>query len=334
MLIENVKEIVEREYGLFITSIEKIKNVYKIVTDKEIYALKVINYNFPHFLFILSAIKHLQHNDFKQTPQIIKTKRDEDYIKLLDKYAYLNPWVECKHCDYDIKDEVRIATINLAKLHKKSRGFQVSSKMKARIGWGRWIDDFTKKRLDILEFKDIIQNKKQKSEFDNIYLNSIPKELSRIDRSIKHLKDSKYFEKMIEEIKFKGFCHHDYANHNVLLGSNGSVNIIDFDYCILDTHMHDLCSLIIRVMKNGKWNVKYAIDILNWYDSIYQIKTDDINIMSAFIEFPQDFWQRGIQYYKEKQPWGEDFFVKKINKINIDKDMKQDFVDEFRSINY
>ena len=79
-------------------------------------------------------------------------------------------------------------------------------------------------------------------------------ELARSNRSIYNLCKSEYISKMKEEIKHRGFCHHDYAHHNVLIEKSGGVNIIDFDYCILDTHLHDLSSLLIRRMKNGKWS--------------------------------------------------------------------------------
>lgn len=45
------------------------------------------------------------------------------------------------------------------------------------------------------------------------------------------------------------FCHHDYANHNILIDSENQIYIIDFDYCMLDTKLHDLASILIRVMK-------------------------------------------------------------------------------------
>ena len=41
----------------------------------------------------------------------------------------------------------------------------------------------------------------------------------------------------------KRFCHHDFAHHNLLIDKQGEINVIDFDYCILDSHIHDLASL-------------------------------------------------------------------------------------------
>ena len=48
-----------------------------------------------------------------------------------------------------------------------------------------------------------------------------------------------------------------------------------------------------------------------------------------FIRFPQVFWQVGIQYYWEQQPWGEDFFIEKINRYLEDIDYREEFLEEY-----
>jgi hypothetical protein len=87
-------------------------------------------------------------------------------------------------------------------------------------------------------------------------------------------------------------------------------------------------------MKNGKWDIENAQQILDIYDSLYSLKSDDIPVMAAFMEFPQDYWQVGIQYYWEEQPWGEEFFLKKLSRTLEDSEEKQEFVNEFRTFSY
>jgi len=52
--------------------------------------------------------------------------------------------------------------------------------------------------------------------------------------------------------------------------------------------------------------------------------------MAAFMEFPQDYWQRGIQYYWEKKMWGEDFFLRKLKAYADDREERQEFINIFR----
>jgi CotS family spore coat protein len=329
--IQLIKHMLQENYNINnIDFIEKIKNVYKICVNKKQYCLKTIKYEYGHFAFIIAAIEHLQKKGFKNTPKIIKTKNNKNYIKIGSKYCYLTEWIIARECNYDNPIDIMLATEKLAQLHIKSRGFKVENYMKPRIGWFKWIETYKTRKNEILDFKYRICNKKVKSEFDIIYLKEIEKELKRADRSILNLINSEYIRKMKEDIYLKEFCHHDYAHHNILINKEKELNIIDFDYCILDSHLHDLCSLLIRVMKNGKWSIENANLILKKYDIINKLKYIDIPIMAAFMEFPQDYWQIGIQYYWEKQPWTEEFFIKKLNRIYDDKEEKQEFIDEFR----
>lgn len=329
-----IRRTLERNYNLEAVAIEKIKNVYKISTKQGVYCLKVVKYGIDHFLFILGAIKHLQNNGFYSTPPIIRNNNGLDYIKLENSNAFLTPWINARQCDYDNLYEVTLATSKLAEMHVKSQGFLLTENMKPRIGWYKWIDNFITKNDEILDFKRRIENKSKKSEFDLLYLKEMENQLEKADKAILNLSVSSYLEKMESEIEKHGFCHHDFAHHNVLIGENDNVNIIDFDFCILDSHLHDLSSLIIRVMKNGKWDIRNALHILNVYNSISTVDRLDIPIMAAFMEYPQEYWQIGIQYYWENQEWEEDFFLKKLNRIYEDEFDRQDFLEEFSILKY
>ena len=57
---ENLKNSIESNYDIKIKSLEKFKNSYKLESENTSYAIKIIKYDFGHFYFILSAIKHLQ----------------------------------------------------------------------------------------------------------------------------------------------------------------------------------------------------------------------------------------------------------------------------------
>lgn len=334
MELSQVAELISDFYELDASDIEKIKNVYKVKVSDNFYCLKTINYEYGHFLFILSAIKHLQSRGFDRIPEIIQNKYVEEYVRFEQGYAYLTPWINARESNYDNPFDLKNAAIKLSELHKYSRGFEITSDMKPRIGWFKWIDKFSERTEDIIRFKDIINEKTVKSEFDKLFVSEADEEIERARTAIENLCHSSYFDKMSKEIYNHGFCHHDYAYHNVLMGSDKKIDIIDFDYCILDSGLHDLGSLLLRAMKNCRWSMDRAIYILDAYSSVNEIENTDIPIMSAFMEFPQDFWQVGLQYYIEKQPWEEKYFEKKLLRYLDDRYEKEDFIEEFREFKY
>lgn len=329
MNIEEISKIVQYKYNITVDEIQKIKNVYRIRNTNDIYCLKVIKYEFPHFLFIYSAMKHLQKNGFKDVPKFIKTIQGEEYIKLGGNYAYLTHWLNAREANYDNPIDLKSAALKLAELHNYSEGFIRSKNMKPRYYWGMWISNFLTRKSEILKFKECILSKAKKSNFDKEYYEYLSDELVRCDKAINNLIKFDYINIMKEQELSNSFCHHDYANHNILINKDESISMIDFDYCILDTHLHDLGSLLIRRMKDGKWSIDNARYVLEYYDSVRKINQRDIPIIAAFIEFPQGYWQVGLQYYWENQPWEEEIFMKKLKRVLDDRFECEDFVEGF-----
>lgn len=327
--ILKIKSYVEEYYDLKIDKIEKVKNSYKISTKDEGYCLKVIKYEFSHFYFILSAMKHLQRNGFANIPKFIENKEKKEYGNIEGKYVYLTKWIPSRVSNYDNPLELAMVANELAKLHECSKGFNLDKNMEPRIGWFSWLKVFETRKNEILDFKNRISQKAYKSKFDLLYLDNIYSEVKRAEKSILGLQKNNYVKLMEQEVFKRSFCHHDYAHHNILVDNKQNINIIDFDYCILDSHLHDLCSLLIRTMKDGKWEKKKADLILNAYKSNMEVKEEEIPIIREFIRFPQAFWQIGLQVYWEQQPWGEEFFLNKLEKYLEDCEFREKFINSY-----
>ncbi|MDD6795497.1 MAG: CotS family spore coat protein [Clostridiaceae bacterium] len=325
----DVKDIIEENYSLNIKGVKKVKNTYRIETDEGEYCIKVIRYKFSHFYFILSAILYLQKRGFETIPPIIRANNGEYYIEFFGGYAYLTKWINARESNFDNPLELLMVSEKLAELHNSSEGFSFSRGMEPRIGWFSWINVFNTRKNEILDFQHRISQKAYKSKFDELYLSSINDEVERAEQAIELLKQSNYIKLMEKEVIKRGFCHHDYANHNILINSNSDIFIIDFDYCIMDTHLHDLSSLFIRSMKNGKWSKSKAELILKGYCKKKDVTREEMKIMKEFIRFPQSFWQIGLQMYWEMQPWSEEFFINKLNKYLKDREERENFIEEF-----
>lgn len=327
--ILEIKSYVEESYGLKADNIEKVKNSYKINTKDGGYCLKVIKYEFSHFYFILSAIKHLQRNGFNNIPEFIINKDKKEYGSVNGKYVYLTRWIPSRVSNYDNPLELEIVARELAKLHECSKGFTIEKNMKPRIGWFSWLKVFETRKNEILDFQNRISQKAYKSKFDLLYLDNVEKEIKRAEKSIAGLQKNNYVKLMEKEVFKRSFCHHDYAHHNILVDYNRKINIIDFDYCMLDSHLHDLCSLFIRTMKDGKWEKEKADLILRAYKNNMEVKDEEIPIIREFIRFPQTFWQIGLQVYWEQQPWGEEFFQNKLKKYLEDCEFREKFINSY-----
>ena len=319
---QQIIHLVEKNYDIKVYDYNKIKGVYKIFSDGIDYALKVVSYKFGHFNFIINAILHLKKSGLKFIPEIILTKDDKAYFECNNEYYYISKWISSRSSNYNDESELLKVVQNVAILHKFSEGFKVTKDMEPRIYWFNWLKNFYIRKNEIINFRDRIMQKANKDEFDLIYFNEVDKEIETAEKSILALYRSKYFEIMKKQVQKRGFCHHDLAEHNVLISQKNNIYFIDFDYCILDSYLHVLASIIIRSNKDGRWSEEKFNKIIKSYSYIQKITEAEKEIILAFIRFPQEFWQLGIQKYWEMQDYSEDIYLKKLINYLEDRDKK------------
>ncbi len=325
-------KLIEEAFGFKVKSYEKIKNIYRAETDKGTKCIKRAHMSPSFFFFIYTAVKHLIGNGFEG---VLPYNRALDgRICLQDgKYIYyVVDWLESRECKFKRDDDLKKAIKAAADLHKASIGYVPPEGAKPRVYYGRWIDKFSVKCIEMLEFSKSIEEKEYISEFDEIYAKHLNYYWQQGRESIELLGKSSYMDVMKVSKERGEFCHHDMANHNFIIAPDDKTYLIDFDYCIMDTRLHDLCSLIIRNMRYGQWNISKAYSILNEYSSHYTVEDKELEVMKAFITFPQDFWQVGLQYYVEKQPWTMDCFMMRLTRIVDDREMREKFLKEFQRL--
>lgn len=325
-------DCVEKDYGFKIHHIEKVRNVYKLVTNKGAKCFKKAHIRPSYFCFVFSAIEHLINKGFDGVIAYDKTI-DGNICLMEDEYIYyVLPWIESRQCRFKHKEELKLAIKTAALLHIFSVGFVAPEHSKPRIYYGKWSEKFTNRCLEIKRFKEIIEKKPSKDSFDEAYYPLIDYYLNQGYEAIEMLEKSSYPDISKKSMGKGEFCHHDMAEHNFIITSNEDMKIIDFDYCIMDSKIHDVASLIIRNMKRGIWDVKKAYFILNEYSKHNQLSNKEIEAIKYFMIFPQDFWQLGLQYYIEKQNWTMENFISKLDIIKADKNLRHNFLNNFIAI--
>lgn len=323
---------VEKIYGMKIISQETVKKIYKLNTDKGMKCFKKTHARRSYFLFVFAAVNHLIENGFTAVIAYDRTLDGDICIDDGEYIYYALPWIESRQCRFKKQDDLTKIIKLSAELHKASAAFIPPDGSKPRALYGKWPERFKSRLDDIRAFKDIIEAKEAKDEFDSTYYPLIDFFIDQGSEAIELLAVGSYYD-VSNRAREKGeFCHHDMAEHNFLITPSGEIKIIDFDYCIMDTRLHDVASLVIRNMKHGEWDIAKADFILNEYSKYYNISSEDLEVIKYFTLFPQDFWQIGLQYYVEKQPWTMQNFMSRLNDQKDDFALRQSFLEEYLSL--
>ncbi|MDF2545552.1 MAG: CotS family spore coat protein [Anaerosolibacter sp.] len=329
ILNNDVKQLIIEQYGIKVFAWEEKKRVFQLLTDDGLKLLKKVNAPYDRYLFTVEAMTHGRNHGFYHIPKVMETKDGKLGIPMDDGVIMMSQWINGREANYDDYFDLEITTSALARFHHAARGFEPSIKIGSRVFWGKWVEHFQKRCKELQLFKKMAQGKEIKDDFDQKILHYTDYFYDWSIRAIGHLENSDYYRLSEESRRNKTFCHHDIAHHNVLITEDQEVHLIDFDYCILDMSIHDLASLLIRNMRYGCWALDKAYFIWNTYNREKPILAEEIGVIKAFMEFPQEFWQIGLQYYVEKQPWAEEVFHRRLDRILDDIPLREVFMKKF-----
>lgn len=302
-----------------------LRSIFIIKTNKGSKILKKINYSKEELMFIENGLKYVENN-FPRIMKYVKTKDGKIYTEWGNYLYCIIELIEGRESDFNNPIDVNIATEGLANFHLAGEGFQQN--LNIRNNAGKMIDNFKRKLNELKLFKDIVNIKENRNEFDFIFLDNIDHYLEEIEKSIGILKDSNYYKLCSEEDK-KVFCHHDLAYHNIII-KNNQAYFIDFDYSIIDLKVHDLCNFIVKTIKNSAFDIKKCNSILETYSNINSIDNRELDVLYGFLTFPQDFYSISKAYYSNTKDWEENVFLNRLKKKVDMEEFRMEFLQDFK----
>ncbi|WP_300350021.1 CotS family spore coat protein [Clostridium sp.] len=321
---------IERQFNMKIEKMKPKKGVFYLKTNKGERCLKKINYGTQKLLFVYGAKEHLAQNGFKNVDRYFLNTEDEPYALVNEDLYTLSNWIGGRECDFTNIDEVKLATIKLAELHEASKGYDPPENSKLKTDLGRWPYLMEKRGKALEKMRGMARKKNLKKDFDLLYITNIEFYKELAIRAAKVLNSSEYLRLCDEAENEKVFCHHDYTYHNIIIGEDNEVNIIDFDYCKREIRTYDIANFMKKVLKRVDWNIEYAEAILDAYNSVSPLKEEEYKVIYAFLLFPQRYWRLANRYYYNEVMWGENIFLNKINNIINEKERYVKFISDFK----
>ncbi len=285
-------------WGLKALNYQKIKDVYKVKTEKGYKNLKFSPLLPKRLLFVHQAVLHLQNNDFQGMYPIIPALDGRTYVSD-GRYAYsLFDWIEGRQCDFSNLAELRDATRLLAEFHSKSGGFIPPDHSNMRNRLGKCLRHFEAHYQDLLDFKDIAATMPD-DPFAKTYLSQVDFFLPIAARAVEKLRHSSYVDLVKSVRQNHTFCHGDPAARNFILTPEHRTYMIDFDSCRLDLPVMDLIKFTRRVLKKYCWKFEIAKILVNAYDEVNRLSTNELEVMKAVFYFPQKFWRMATRYFHQ-----------------------------------
>ncbi|NLK07382.1 MAG: CotS family spore coat protein [Firmicutes bacterium] len=303
---------VEENYNLEIMGFMQDGSVYLLATSMGQKALKRSSLSAFELAYITDALAYLAQTGFQSVVDPLMTKDGTRFFTWRDSQYFLSDWVLGRHCDYLYEQDAETVARDLARLHVTSRNLNFNRVPDTRWLMGMWPERFARRLDQLKAFRRTARNRTVPQAFDQLFLKDYETYYKQGADALEQLADSDYGG-VCQEDSAKVLCHMDLAYHNILINGQG-VKFLDFDYSLVDLGLHDLADLLLRNLMLVDWRWERAQLIIDAYSSVNPLKGNVLPILGAFLQFPHEYWQIGLQYYHEKQDWPQDYFLSRYNR--------------------
>lgn len=307
---------------------DKQRAVYRIGTSQGPKCLKKVYYDESNLLFVYSAIEWLYRHGI-DAPQLLPTSSGGRYINYKNNLFILCDWIDGRKCDYDLDEDICVASKNLGRIHKVSCGFKPIETSFIRVEDPDWYKTFSKRFLNLCQYSNAAY--RYNDEFSSIYLESFDYFFLRARHSV-YLLNKLNLEELSSPIKRNMLCHLDYVNKNLIFDNNGKLYVIDFDKCRIDIPVHDLGTFLKRILKrkNTSWDYSILMMTLEYYQKERKLSITELIALYAYLEFPQKYWKIARDYYNNRDVCSKGMFISMLEKTCQQKAEHDEFCTRFQ----
>jgi len=323
-------DAVAKEFGCRILYSKPLRAVTLAQTDRGLVIIKETYREPDKILYIHGLKEYLYERGFTNLDRYLPSKYQLPFAIYENRIFVMEDYISGRECSFTNPYDREAIVKTLAQLHDAGKGYTPVVGASIRDNIGKWERAYRNKIEDLAEFKELARKKRKKSKLDSMFLEDVDFYTEMCWRGFDTLKNSNYDKICKKARKDNVICHHDYTYHNLIIGFNDEVNVIDFDYSCHELPVYDLASLIQKVLKRYSYDVDIALEMIEDYSGIAPLHHEDLVLMLSLFEFPQRFWRISDRYYNGKTQWDEKTFLSKYNDIIITREFLLDFVEEFR----
>ena len=329
---EKEKEFIKkalRNYKLQVLNIKRVRSVYKVKTDQGNVCFKQISKYKKKAVNGSILVNELNKNGFPYVAKYFKTTDGHLFVKHNKSYYYVTEWINGHECDLNNLDEAKKCMKLLADFHMTTLKID-ASKLKLRNNLKNWPKIFFSKLSDLEYYKNIIENKKVGSEFDNLY-NSVICDFYNMGIASLHLLNSSDYYSLSKDASSQRSICHDSIYYQNIIKKDDDYYIIDLDSIKIDIHINDLGKVIRRLMfkKEYQWDFSKAKELIEAYSSVNPLSKSHLEAMLSMIVFPHKFWKLGKNRYIKGKGWSEKKYIKKLNKLIAYDAPQQQFIKDY-----
>lgn len=361
--MEDRYQEVLKKYPLKVYNIYRARGAHLLETDNGLKLFKCFEGSRNRALFEHNVKEHLYMHGYYNTDLYVKTLENDIIAEDQSGCRYIiKNWFMGEECNLKELSQIEKASANLARLHSILRGVELTKEQIEYNVTDNLPETFEKRNRELKRVKSYIRDKRQKNEFEVIYLNFYNEFYDQGVEAIKKLSNSDYKQIAEDSVSQKIVCHGNYTYHNIIMLKNKyetlsrsytssgwvsrpSVSAADvssewneaiattnFEKSHIGLQITDLYHFIRKVMEKNDWDILYGSNIIEAYDRIQPISKRELKILYVLLLYPEKFWKITNFYYNGKKVWVSGRNIQKLSSIGDQNPKKEIFLKRLESI--
>lgn len=293
VVIEALNYQVLRGFNLKPGNVLKQKGNFIVNAHGKRSMLQKTDENINHILFSHDIKNFLKENNFKNVDHFSLSINNTPYYTYNNENYIMTEAPEAEQMDFSKVELFLRLVSDTALMHKILKEMRFSGEA---FKGGNMLKRLSDSKNQLSKIKRQIGNSGRMSDFDVVFLKTYEEYMEKISLALDILRTENY----MQESGNKSICHNILKKENIYV-KNGEIFFSNFSKASFDYCIFDLSSLIKRYLKH---NTEKRIDIyqiVDTYAKVNPIGDEEINILYAFLLYPEGFVNVCESFYYKKR---------------------------------
>ena len=286
------KEVLQ-QYNFYVAHIEPHSSFYLLDTDKGKKILRTWN-DIDTLKSAFHYREGLAYSGFRQTDRFIRTTDGMGFVELENQGFSVTDWIEGKYPSVSNDEDLRIIGKTIAYFHSALLNTKPNQSFES------WSAHYHRGLNHFQSIYETLTEKRNKEKIDEIVLEHLPKWINQIKASIQMAIKVEKITSQNEQGPI--WCHGNLRLNSFKIDPYQEGWLLDIAIPILEFPSYDVAKLLSRLYLNNDFLPEKLNLILNHYQEMISLRTEDKLRILTYIAYPHDLWKFLYVSYIAKVP--------------------------------
>lgn len=314
------------QYDLVVERTARGRGAYLVWTDKGFFQLLEYSGTDGRLKYEADLLEYIQEAGFDRVDTIWKTKEDALYSQDEGGVKFvLKRWYEGRECDVKKNADIVAAVQTLACLHLSTESIRKEEIRSVAPEDTSLLDEYMRHNRELKRVRNFIRGRNRKTQFEYDVLANFNEYYGYAEEAYKKIEQSdvRKLEKKASDLC--SICHGTYNYHNLIIDGN-NMAVVNFNHSAKGLQIKDLYFFLRKVMEKHDWNVQLGAQIVEKYDIVKPISSEEMKLLQIMLSYPEKFWKVLNQYNNSNKSWIPDKNVEKLGAVYRQQELKRKFL--------